>query len=218
MPRNEDGEFELVVGNKQLLSIVFILMVLFGVVFSMGYFVGRANTGTDAQAAPVQQAAAQPPGRPQAAGAEAAGTPTAADTTPDASLPPGDAKVTTPDTGVTTTPVAATSPAAAQTPAATPPPPVPTPKASATLPPAAKTAGAGPGPGTYLQVAAVKKPQAEMLVEVLKEKGFRAQTVPLAPGGELYRTLVGPLRDSSEVARTKADLENAGFKPIIKRF
>ena len=44
MPRNEDGEFELVVGNKQLLSIVFILMVVFGVVFSMGYFVGRANS------------------------------------------------------------------------------------------------------------------------------------------------------------------------------
>jgi cell division septation protein DedD len=71
---------------------------------------------------------------------------------------------------------------------------------------------------TYLQVAAVKKPQAEMLVEVLKEKGFHAVSSPTAPGAELYRALVGPLRDAAEVARTKADLENAGFKPITKRF
>jgi hypothetical protein len=39
MAKNEEGEFELVVGNKQLLSIVFLMMVLFGVVFTMGYFV-----------------------------------------------------------------------------------------------------------------------------------------------------------------------------------
>ena len=55
-----------------------------------------------------------------------------------------------------------------------------------------------------------------MLVEVLKEKGFRALAAPLAPGGDIYRALVGPLRDASEVARTKADLEKAGFKPIKK--
>ncbi|HEY1206558.1 MAG: SPOR domain-containing protein [Bryobacteraceae bacterium] len=212
MPRNEDGEFELVVGNKQLLSIVFILMVVFGVVFSMGYFVGRANSG-DTAAPVAQQAANQPPGRPQAAGAENAATPTP-EATPDDSLPPGDAKVTTPDTASRTTPVLSTTPVAAAT-----PPPAATPKKPATPPPTAKPPAAAVEAGqTYLQVAAVKKPQADMLVEVLKEKGFHAVASPLAPGGELYRALVGPLRDASEVARTKADLENAGFKPIIKRF
>lgn len=212
MPRNEDGEFELVVGNKQLLSIVFILMVVFGVVFSMGYFVGRANSG-DEPAPAAQQAANQPPGRPQAVSAQGAAAPTP-EATPDASLPPGDAKVTTPDTASSTTPAASATPVAAPT-----PPPAATPKQPVNPHPAAKTPLAAVEPGqTYLQVAAVKKPQAEMLVEVLKEKGFRALTSPLAPGGELYRALVGPLRDASEVARTKADLENAGFKPIVKRF
>ena len=210
MPRNEDGEFELVVGNKQLLSIVFILMVVFGVVFSMGYFVGRANSGSD-NPAPATQAANQPPGRPQAAGAEGAATPTP-EATPDDSLPAGDAKVTTPDTGSSTTPVVSATPVAAHVPAATP-------KPVATPPPAPRTPVAAVQAGqTYLQVAAVKKPQAEMLVEVLKEKGFRAVSSPTAPGAELFRALVGPLRDAAEVARTKADLENAGFKPIIKRF
>ncbi len=83
MPRNEDGEFELVVGNKQLLSIVFILMVVFGVVFSMGYFVGRANSGSDTPAPGGQQAANQTAGRPQAAGAES-GASSAPEATPDA--------------------------------------------------------------------------------------------------------------------------------------
>jgi cell division protein FtsN len=210
MPRNEDGEFELVVGNKQLLSIVFILMVVFGVVFSMGYFVGRANSGDTP--APVAQAANQTSGRPQAAGAEGAATPTP-EATPDDALPAGDAKVTTPDAGSSTTPVGSATPVAAKAPAATP-------KPVATPPPAPKTAAvaAVQAGQTYLQVAAVKKPQAEMLVEVLKEKGFRAVSSETAPGAELYRALVGPLRDAAEIARTKADLENAGFKPIIKRF
>ena len=209
MTRNEDGEMELVVGNKQLLSIVFILMVVFGVVFSMGYFVGRANSG-DAPAPVAQQAANQTPGRPQAAGAEGAATP-APEATPDDALPAGDAKVTTPDVASSTTPVAAATPAAAHIPAATPKPVAtpPAPKAPVTAIQAGQT---------YLQVAAVKKPQAEMLVEVLKEKGFRAMSSQTAPGAELYRALVGPLRDAAEVARTKADLENAGFKPIVKRF
>ena len=211
MPRNEDGEFELVVGNKQLLSIIFILMVVFGVVFSMGYFVGRANSGSDTPLPAGQQAANQPSGRPQAAGAEGAATPTP-EATPDDTLPAGDAKVTTPDASSSTTPVVSATPVAAHVSAATP-------KPMATPPPAPRTPVAAVQAGqTFLQVAAVKKPQAEMLVEVLKEKGFRAVSSQSAPGAELYRALVGPLRDAAELARTKADLENAGFKPIVKRF
>ena len=41
MPKNEDGEFELVLGNKQLLSMFFVVVVLLGVFFIMGYIVGR---------------------------------------------------------------------------------------------------------------------------------------------------------------------------------
>ena len=43
MPKNEDGEFELILGNRQLLSVFFIVVVLFGVFFTMGYIVGRNN-------------------------------------------------------------------------------------------------------------------------------------------------------------------------------
>ena len=41
MRNNETGEFELVVGNKQLLSGFFIVVLLFAVAFAMGYVVGQ---------------------------------------------------------------------------------------------------------------------------------------------------------------------------------
>ena len=44
MPKNEDGEFELILANRQLLSVFFIVVVLLGVFFTMGYIVGR-NSG-----------------------------------------------------------------------------------------------------------------------------------------------------------------------------
>src|SRR5579862_6192193 len=44
MAKNEDGEFELILGNRQLLSVFFIVVVLLGVFFTMGYIVGR-NSG-----------------------------------------------------------------------------------------------------------------------------------------------------------------------------
>src|SRR5882724_11870983 len=45
MAKNEVGEFELVLGNKQLLSVVFIVVILLGVFFTMGYIVGRNSGG-----------------------------------------------------------------------------------------------------------------------------------------------------------------------------
>src|SRR4051794_21678168 len=45
MAKNEVGEFELVLGNKQLLSVFFIVVILLGVFFTMGYIVGR-NSGS----------------------------------------------------------------------------------------------------------------------------------------------------------------------------
>src|ERR1700704_3985250 len=41
MRNNDTGEFELVVGNKQLLSGFFIVVLLFAVAFAMGYVVGQ---------------------------------------------------------------------------------------------------------------------------------------------------------------------------------
>ena len=44
MPKNDTGEFELVLGNRQLLSGFAVVAILFGVFFAMGYIVGRNST------------------------------------------------------------------------------------------------------------------------------------------------------------------------------
>src|SRR5581483_12189253 len=51
MKNNETGEFELVLGNRQLLSGFFIVVLLFGVAFAMGYIVGRNSSPSPKQQA-----------------------------------------------------------------------------------------------------------------------------------------------------------------------
>src|SRR5437764_11779178 len=88
MRSNETGEFELVVGNRQLLSGFFIVVLLFAVAFAMGYVVGQNSPrSTKAMAetsapplAPADSvrpsASTAPP--PQSAPAPVADTPAAA--------------------------------------------------------------------------------------------------------------------------------------------
>ena len=90
MRNNETGEFELLVGNRQLLSGFFIVVLLFAVAFSMGYIVGRnsspsaksqvetgSSAGTASQTPETRpQAAAQAPAAGGAPGPE--GTPASA--------------------------------------------------------------------------------------------------------------------------------------------
>ena len=59
MPKNEEGEFELILGNRQLLSVFFIVVVLLGVFFTMGYIVGRNSPLATADAAPDKKPARQ---------------------------------------------------------------------------------------------------------------------------------------------------------------
>ena len=64
MPRNTEGEFELVLGNKQLLSLFFLVVVLFAVFFSLGYMVGKSVAPSPTLAAqPAPPAESAPPAR-----------------------------------------------------------------------------------------------------------------------------------------------------------
>ena len=48
---DHDQEFELVLGNKQILSIFFLMIVLFGVLFFFGYSVGYSRAESDRELA-----------------------------------------------------------------------------------------------------------------------------------------------------------------------
>lgn len=51
MPKTEDGEYELILGNRQLLSIFFIVVVLLGAGFTLGYLLGRESAQPSSAAA-----------------------------------------------------------------------------------------------------------------------------------------------------------------------
>jgi cell division septation protein DedD len=187
MPRTEDGEFELVLGNKQLLSVFFIIAILLGVFFTMGYIMGRnsapmtALTPREASSAPAARQDA-PSAMPQPGNSASANPP----------AQPGEG---------------AAAPEAAEPPADTAKPGEP----EAAEGGAAKVTQPQPGQ-TYVQVSSMlAQPEAEILVEVLGKKGFRAIIAP-GPNEGRYRVLVGPVADSSDAGRVKADLEQAGFK------
>jgi cell division septation protein DedD len=206
MPKNEDGEFELILGNRQLLSVFFIVVVLLGVFFTMGYIVGRnsspavsADAGHKTEAKPIVVE------RPtSSAGPESPAAPSAP---PESSSP------------------------AASTPAAPPPQekPAPAPAPAKKKEPeraAAKPEPASPTPDTptpgaiYLQVAAVAKAEAELFVDVLAKKGFHA-LYTTAPIPNTYRVLVGPFQDAAAVSQARADLNKAGFKgfdALVRKF
>lgn len=228
MPTNEEGEFELVLGNKQLLSVFFIVVVLLGVFFTMGYIVGRnmSPAGGPQMAGNVESnplvvepsgPGAPPPPQPGPIDKPSplpSNPPPAATTTPPAttSAPPKPepAKVEQPKPEPAKTPVPKPEPVK-------PPPPKPEPVKTAPPKPAAtKPALAPASGGTYLQVAATRKPDADMLVDVISKKGFRVTVAPV-PDSELFRVLVGPASGPDELNKLKTDLAAIGFKGFPRK-
>ena len=201
MKNNETGEFELVLGNRQLLSGFFIVVILFAVFFVMGYIVGRNSTPATQLATNRDQssgAAAPSGGRPQAASGGAAAS---ENPPPSAAEPPKEDAGGSPPAGA---------------PELTAQPAQQTDTKPATPPPAAAPASVEPAPGeTYLQVTAVKQEVAETVSKTLKDKGFPAVLSP-GPAGKT-RVLVGPYADLAKLGQAKAELERLGFSPFVKR-
>jgi hypothetical protein len=199
MKSDETGEFELVLGNRQLLSGFFVVVVLFAVFFVMGYLVGRnASPSTTKSAAPAEQPAANP--------SPTDTHPSASPAAPAAQNPPAAA----PQSGSDEQAAASkdSPPPAADNAAASPQ------STSAPANPAAD--GSTPAPGEiYLQVVSVAQHDAELVSRTLKEKGFPSSLSP-GPNGRT-RVLVGPYTEVGALGKAKADLENLGFHPIVKK-
>ena len=218
MRNNETGEFELVVGNRQLLSGFFIVVLLFAVAFAMGYVVGQ-NTQRPVKLASEGGGAsiAAADSRPQPASPL---TPAPAPSTqppPDATAgqqPPSEAASGAPQPTAqpTTQPAAqtaaltSTQPAQASQPA--------TGEKPAAAPAATGSAGASElPPGLFWQVIAVKPEVAEAIRQTLKNQGFQ---VTLTQGtNNLTRVLVGPYNDTSSFGQAKTKLETTGgYHPV----
>jgi len=218
LPKNDEGEFELILGNRQLISVFLIVVVLLGVFFSMGYIVGRNSSPA---AAATEARADKAPAETHPTDSTASDGSTSAEPTQPFANNSGDgAPAETPPVITQPEKPAAAPPAAKPAPAAKEPKPKPSPAREA--PPAQApehAAVAGQiAAGQYWQVVATARPDAEIIAEALAKKGFHAVLAP-APKDGVFRVLVGPLADAPTQAQTRTNLESAGFKnPIMRKY
>ncbi|MBV9769561.1 MAG: hypothetical protein JOZ32_08325 [Bryobacterales bacterium] len=213
MPKNDDGEFELVLGNRQLISVFLIVVVLLGVFFSMGYIVGRnspagaVETARNVKPAPDPAVSSADGSNPAPADQSSADTAPASTTDPTPSSSP-------PENANSARQTRASSAAIK---------PKPSPVSGSAAPSAAvNSEGASqsgqPSAGQYWQVVATVRPDAEIIAEALGKRGFRTLIAP-APKDGIFRVLVGPLADASIQAQVRTNLESAGFKnPIMRKY
>jgi cell division septation protein DedD len=202
MRNNETGEFELIIGNRQLLSGFFIVVLLFAVAFAMGYVVGQnsprsaklaaeaasvaPSTGTDAQRpAPVSAMPNPQPAAPAPEGTQAPPSDGTAQPNAEAAKPA--------DTAAANPAAQSAQPQAAAAPKAYPEPP---------------SAAAG----SFWQVIAVAQPDVDLYYKILKEHNFPTYVEPGTKG--LMRVLVGPYPDRDLMGKAKDEIEKLGFKPV----
>ncbi|MEO8027978.1 MAG: SPOR domain-containing protein [Bryobacteraceae bacterium] len=186
MPRNEDGEFELVLGNRQLLSVFFIVVILMGVFFTMGYIVGRNS----APAVTTELAQQTPP------------KPMAVDTPAKAPEPVAEKPAPKP----------IEEPAAPPEKKAEKKEKEKADKKEKKAKAEIVVSGKPVAGAVYLQIAAVDEKAAEIMVSTLKQKGFSALSTQVPEKPQFYRVCVGPFADASAIAQGRAKLNAAGFR------
>jgi outer membrane biosynthesis protein TonB len=204
VPKNEDGEFELILANRQLLSVFFIVVVLLGVFFTMGYIVGRNSGPAQVDVASSRKPDTKPmvveSPAPQETPSASSAPPAAAPTSTQSQQPSDESKAE-----------AKVEPRKEEP---KPEPKKPEPKKKDEPKPKeqpAPKASAAPQSGqTYLQLAATAKTEADVMVDVLHQKKFKALAVEIPEKPGLFRVLVGPLGDGT-LNKTKSDLTSSGF-------
>ncbi len=232
MLRNSEGETEILLGNKQLLGLFVVVVLLLGIAFTGGYKMGQGTrkavasapgtpTTDDASGASTGTGGVtqQLPGE----GGSGAGT-TASPATEGGAAPPATRSAADEDASRAVTKQAVAPPPAAAAPATrskahreeTRDLEASGPARPAEVP-VREPAGFAPQSGQmFLQVAAVTRDEAEGIAEVLRKKGFHAHAVPKPGAPRVYRVIIGPVRDASDLNSTRSQLRNnAGFREII---
>jgi outer membrane biosynthesis protein TonB len=229
VPKNEDGDFELILGNKQLLGIFFVVIALFGVFFVLGYLVGRnstpmvSNEFSSARKADGKPMVMDSPA-PKETPAPVTETPAPAPSKPleTAVEKPAEPKPEPPKPEPTKPSTSKSEPAISKREAKVEKEKAEKEKAEKekaekekerARPPASSgpVSSAAPAAGqTYLQLVATTKHDADGTVEVLRKNGFQAidAEVPEKPG--LFRVLVGPLAPG-DLNKTRAELTAKSF-------
>lgn len=196
MTEQRDDGFELVLSNRQLLSLFFVVVVFFAGFFSVGYFVGFGHAqGTR----PAPELAEVPPPTVPEQQAAAELTPASGVTPREEPLAPTPARISS-----------------------APPPPVAPPTTAAAEPVAAPRAAPIPHPVTAstdaynVQVSAVRVAgDAAILSGRLQERGYPVH-VAAGSGDGWHRIMVGPFASREAAQESEARLRADGFETVLK--
>lgn len=209
MLRSSESETEILLGNKQLLGIFFLVAVLIGIAFGGGYMLGRGGPSEKKVASSPLPATAKETPATTAANSTGGETRT---------VSPSDS--TAPDSG---TPDATSGEQASGEPALGSPrraaqvesPRAGTPQTDAASPEPGSSNFAPQSGQEFLQVGALPHNDALSVADVLRKRGFQAHAVPAPTNAKLFRVIVGPIRDVSELSSTREELRKAGFGKVI---
>jgi cell division septation protein DedD len=204
MLQSSERETEILLGNKQLLGIFFVVAALLGIAFVGGYKVGQASAKKPASSASAASGASTDTSS-QSSGIAQSGGETH-------SVSPGDGGVLGKDTTSSSASdrkgtqdlLGARKRKSAKT------------ETSDEQPAAARADSFSPQNGQeFLQVTAVPRDHAYAVAAVLRKKGFHAHAVPKPGAGNLYRVIVGPIHDAGELSNTRDSLRKTGFSQVI---
>lgn len=209
LPRIKNGEFDTPLGNRRLLSVFFVVVVLLGVFFTTGYIVGKGSAAVLADSSPksvkplIVDSVASPQALPvneEAQNSRASDVVQSKPFEKPAAAPDASVKPDTPvksDASVKEVSNNQSAPA----------------KPNVAGESAKKeTRGSGtPGPAkSYLQVAATTKREADNMMNVLKQKGFNTVALEIRERPGTWRVFVGPVAENG-IDSTRADLQKMGF-------
>lgn len=234
MAKSDDGHYELVLGNRQLISGFFVLIILFAIFLTLGYVLGRNSVVVSESPAVASREAAPVDGprspvravtsvqdKPSATGdasavqaGEAVPQPAAASASEAPAQNPSAVRSAAEPVRETPPAKASPEPAPARTPVAIPE--TQASRAQEIL--NARVRLITPRKGdTFLQVAAVSRAEAELMAEQLGKRGYRAH-ISEVPGKELFRVLIGPFETTPKLNETKAKLTGDGINSIVQRY
>ena len=200
MLQTSESETEILLGNKQLLGVFFLVAALLGVAFTGGYMLGRGSAAKKIAVADSTTSASTAPAS-SAVGETHSVTP--AEEPSSESSSPRDLSISKPSA-----PPRKHSRSDADAPLGSP-------SSAETVKPS-RADGFAPESGQeYLQVTAVARQHADAVAGVLRKKGFSAHAVPKPGDPKLYRVIVGPIHDAGELASTRDSLRKTGFSNVI---
>jgi len=218
MASGEKKSSDFVLESRHLVGLFFLLVVIFGVVFTLGYLLGHNQFDTK-----VRSALGKPADSVDAKGAPSvppSDKPTGGSATPAGGKPDwefyhaAEPKPVQDHLEPAKPAVATAQPTAAKPAVSKPAAPKP---AAEQKPSSAMKAPVIPKGSITLQVAAVRhESDALALAQALQIKKFPA-FVLTPEGDKLYHVQVGPYADGQTAGTARRELEAQGFKSIIKR-